>query len=406
MLLSALALSLQLAATAPVAGTPAAFFVTWDGDPTTTVSIDWHLERGTALEAISIRGPGLRRWRRVVGDSIPFPYSTRYVRRARISGLRPGGLYELRLGDSTYRYRTMPARLTRPVLFATGGDTQSDDKRFGTTNRMVAQYDLDFVLIGGDLAYSNGDPRLVKREQEWFETVSRTLMTKDRRLIPLIAAIGNHEVFSERDTTAAGRRFRDSTGVRLGEATYYSVLHAHARAPQYSVMDVGNYLTLLLLNSDHTAKVEGEQTTWLADVLAKRPKVPHVFPVYHVPGYPSVRAFSGSTSVRVRQHWTPLFEQAGIRLAFENHDHAYKRSVPLRAGARDSSGVIYLGDGAWGAGPRVIGRDNAEKPEWYLEQYRSVNHAILVTLTADSAHARVIESNGAPVDSVKVARRR
>lgn len=403
-MLPVLALALQAAAAQPPA-LPAAIFVTWNGDPTTSVSIDWHLEAGTRLDTIAVRGPGLSGWRMVRGDSLAFPHGTRHVRRALVTGLQPDARYEVRIGTATYGYRTMPARLTRPVTFAAGGDTQADEARFGTTNRMVAAHDPDFVLIGGDLAYSNGDPRLVKREQEWFETVSRTLVTADRRLIPVIAAIGNHEVFSNRDTTAAAQRFRDSTSVQVGQPTYYQVLHAHARAPQYAVMDVGDYLSLLLLNTDHTAPVDGAQASWLGEVLASRRGVPHIFPIYHVPGYPSVRAYGGRTSQRVRQHWAPRFEQAGIRLAFENHDHAYKRTVPLRGGVRDTSGVIYLGDGAWGAGPRVIGRDNAETPEWYLDQYRSVNHAILVTVHPDRAEVRVLESGGAPVDSVTVGRR-
>ena len=42
---------------------------------------------------------------------------------------------------------------------------------------VVAARDVDFVLLGGDLAYSNGDPRLVAREEAWFETVANTLVT-------------------------------------------------------------------------------------------------------------------------------------------------------------------------------------------------------------------------------------
>ena len=385
------------------AATPAAVFVTWDGDPTTTVSVDWHLAPGTDVESVRVRGPGIAGWRVVRGTRFPFPHSTRTVRRARIDGLRPDATYELRLGDlPVRRYRTLPARLTRPVRFAAGGDTQADDARFGSINRMVARHDVDFVVIGGDLAYSNGDPRLVRREEEWFETVSRTLVTADGRLIPVVAGIGNHEVFSERDTTAATRRMIDSTGVRPGDATYYRVLHAHARERQYGAIDVGDYLSLVLLNTAHTAPVGGAQTAWLRTALGARPAVPYLFPVYHVPGYPSVRAFDGATSAQVRTHWAPLFEQAGVRAAFENHDHAYKRTPPLRAGRRDTAGVVYVGDGAWGAGARPIGRDHRGEPAWYLERSASVNHAILVTLDRSAARLTVLDSADTVVDSLRI----
>ena len=379
--------------------TPAAVFVTWNGDPTTSVSVDWHLAADTDIAAIEVRGPGLSTWRRYDGSAIAFPFSSRRVRRARIDGLRPGSVYELRLGGArSYRYRTMPARLTRPIRFATGGDTQAGETTFGPMNRIAASRDVDFVLLGGDLAYSNGDPRLVAREQAWYETITRTLVTRDRRLIPVIAAIGNHEVFSSRDTTEATARTMRETGVRLGDAPYYTALHAHARDRQYSVIDVGDYLSLVLLNTGHTAPVQGAQTEWLRDALRQRATVPYVFPVYHVPGYPSVRAFEGSTSVLVREHWAPLFERFGVRVAFENHDHAYKRTVPIRGGRRDSTGVVYIGDGAWGAVPRPIGREHVE-PAWYLETAKSTNHAIFVTLNARAARFEIVDTAGVRFDT-------
>ena len=238
----------------------------------------------------------------------------------------------------------------------------------------------------------------------WYETVSRTLVTSGGRLIPVVAAIGNHEVFSSRDTTEATARMMRETGVRLGDAPYYTALHAHARERQYAAVDVGDYLSLVLLNTGHTAMVQGAQAEWLEQALGQRAAVPYVFPVYHVPGYPSVRAFTGSTSMLVREHWAPLFERFGVPVAFENHDHAYKRTVPIRGARRDSSGVVYLGDGAWGAVPRPIGREHTE-PAWYLATARSTNHAIFVTLTARSARFVVVDTAGVRFDSLRVAAR-
>ncbi|EPR65884.1 hypothetical protein ADICYQ_5029 [Cyclobacterium qasimii M12-11B] len=52
--------------------------------------------------------------------------------------------------------------------------------------------------------------------------------------------------------------------------------------------------------------------------------------VYHVPAYPSARAFTGTTQTMIREHWVPLFEKSSIQLVFENHDHAYKRTYPIK----------------------------------------------------------------------------
>src|SRR5690625_7699759 len=113
-------------------------------------------------------------------------------------------------------------------------------------------------------------------------------------------------------------------------------------------------MSLVLLDTDHTNPVDGVQTEWLEQVLAERQEVPHLFPVYHGPAWPSVRNPDWEQSVRVREHWVPLFEAYGVRVAFENHDHAYKRTRPIRNNRKDPSGVVYFGDGAWGVGVREI----------------------------------------------------
>lgn len=36
-------------------------------------------------------------------------------------------------------------------------------------------------------------------------------------------------------------------------------------------------------------------------------------------------------SILVREHWIPLFDaQTNIQVAFENHEHTYKRTPPIR----------------------------------------------------------------------------
>lgn len=397
-LLTAIALTAALAAPARGPTGPAAVFVTWQNDPTTTVSIDWHLPAGTDIESIQVRPLGKRRWTSHQGELLPFPFSTRLVRRVQLQGLQPAATYELRIGGSpTYRYRTLPATLSRPLRFATGGDTHADEARFGPMNRVVAARDVDFVVFGGDLAYSNGDPRLVEREQVWFETLTRTLITRERRLIPVIAGIGNHEVFAHPDTSAAVALLTRATGVKRGDAPFYSVLHAGAKAPYYRTIDVGGYLSLVLLNSGHGADISGEQTDWLRRVLRDRVEVPHLFPVYHVPGYPSVRSFDGATSQKVRASWAPLFDEFGVQVVLENHDHAYKRTHPIRDGRRSAGGTVYIGDGSWGAEPREVGRDQPQAA-WYLEKAISINHGIIVTLDDSTARFEAVDTSGTVVD--------
>jgi len=141
--------------------------------------------------------------------------------------------------------------------------------------------------------------------------------------------------------------------------------------------------------------VEGEQTEWLGQVLRGRREVPHVFPVYHMPAFPSVRPFDGRSSTAVREHWVPLFDQYGVRVAFENHDHAYKRTEPIRGGQVHPEGTVYFGDGAWGVSTRSV-HDPAET--WYLANAQAARHFILVTLEGTRQHFVTIGEGGEILD--------
>jgi len=148
----------------------------------------------------------------------------------------------------------------------------------------------------------------------------------------------------------------------------------------------------------HTVWTEGFRDT----VLEVRPaadgdwrRVPYVVPVYHVPAYPSHRAFSGAVSAAIRANWVPLFDEARVRFAFENHDHTYKVTHPLRGGEKHPAGTRYLGDGAWSVTARET--HPLEKTP-YLERAMTRNHVFVVTLHPDRAEFVAIDPAGTEFD--------
>jgi hypothetical protein len=60
--------------------------------------------------------------------------------------------------------------------------------------------------------------------------------------------------------------------------------------------------------------------------------------------------------------------------------------------------VVYIGDGAWGAVPRPVGREHTE-PAWYLATAKSVNHGIFVTLNQRTARFEVVDTAGVGFDT-------
>jgi hypothetical protein len=69
------------------------------------------------------------------------------------------------------------------------------------------------------------------------------------------------------------------------------------------------------------------------------------------------------------------------------------------------SGVIYVGDGSWGASPRRVGRDHTERA-WYIDRSASVNHGIIVTLDGETERYEVVDNRGRVFDTFAVRLRR
>jgi hypothetical protein len=99
-------------------------------------------------------------------------------------------------------------------------------------------------------------------------------------------------------------------------------------------------------------------------------------------------------SAKIREHWVPLFERFGLDVAFEHHDHAYKRTYPIRAGKVDPEGVLYVGDGPWGAMPR------RPRDRWYLAKTAGKRHFILVTISNPDRSIVAIDGEGQVFDRV------
>jgi acid phosphatase type 7 len=98
----------------------------------------------------------------------------------------------------------------------------------------------------------------------------------------------------------------------------------------------------------------------------------------------------------VRKNWLPLFEQYNVKLAFENHDHAYKRTFPIRENRVDETGIVFIGDGAWGVNVREV---QHVPGTWYLKNALEERHFILLTIQGKHQQVTVINENGKVIDS-------
>lgn len=275
----------------------------------------------------------------------------------------------------SYKFKTFPQNLNdRSITMISGGDIYQpgQEEKLRTVFDVINNRKPDLFVIAGDIAYANN--QWVRRGQwhrfwnEWYQRIDRS-----EPLIPLVVGIGNHEVGNGSTITEwHGSRFNFDEKF-LGENTWFAAQFAFPRNGAYDVLDFGNYLSIVMLDSEHASpQITGtdEQTIWLQSVLDARKNIKHVIPFTHVPAYPASRSFNNVYSKRVREFWTPIYEtHPGVKVVFEHHDHVYKRTKPIKhvdgEPQEHPDGIRYLGDGALG----VVIRDGWNpNTTWYLEE--------------------------------------
>ncbi len=378
---------------------PDTLFLTWQRDPTTTMTVQWvapsvgeaKLQLHYALLATKDE-PDVD-WRIVdVADHV-YPLTELRVFRVELTGLTPGAEYQFHLGDAkvVHRFRTMPARATDSFQFISGGDC-GVNTHVVNNNILAAKQDPMFALIGGDIAYDDGYK--VKENLGFLRNYSRYMIDSQKRLIPLVVCLGNHEV-------------RGGYAKPRSAAPFFFALFDGLYADRsYATLDFGDYLSLILLDTGHISSIDGEQTDWLRQTLAERERCPHVIVANHVPAYPSYRkseadGSKAGTGELNRIHWVPLFERYNVDVVLEHHDHTFKRTHPLLNGHIDANGLMYLGDGSWGKlrapkGPEL-------RP--YLAKVGDAYQLTLHRLEGDQRFHLALAENGRVVDICRSQKR-
>ena len=385
---------------------PDTLFLTWQRDPTTTITIQWigktadepiirYADRGKdewklGPTATATRFPVYqRRW-----FTFPTGPTDAFVYRAELTGLTPGTEYEFRIGTRSpvYRFRTMPAKATKAFTFVSGGDCGVNIHALNN-NRIAARQDPMFALVGGDLGYDNGVSG--DTAVQFIRNYSPTMIDTQGRLIPLVTCVGNHEVIGGYNKT-------------LADATFFTPLFGGLyKDTSYATLDFGDYLSLVLLDTGHAAKIGGDQTDWLDKALAERQGKPHLIPVNHVPCYPSYRAPEGKagrfgTGEEQRKFWVPLFEKHQVDLVLEHHDHTFKRTHPLRGGSVDEkTGIMYLGDGSWGM--LRVAKSPEARP--YLAEASTTYHMTLHRLEGEQRFHLALNEHGKILDITRTGKK-
>jgi len=302
-----------------------------------------------------------------------------------LNDLQPDTVYYLAIRSSDgvsreYHFRTAPRDGSMFKLIYAGDSRTRIDmaRRVSEQIREIINADKSIIALlhGGD--YANTTRRDLW--QNWLEAYSLTT-TEDGKLLPIIPVIGNHDVKGKSPI------FRQAYGFPGGDDDYY-------------VCRVTPSVGILCLNTEISA--EGDQKTFLEKALAEleKDKVKWRIAAYHKPAFPAVKQPSAA-----KISWVPLFEKYNLDLALESDGHCIKRTVPIRDGQESADGIVYLGEGGYGAPQR-----NPKTDRWYLQGAGAFaskgDHIMMLEIGPKEIHySTILESGEVPDSSTFKARR-
>jgi hypothetical protein len=353
---------------------------------------------------------------------------TRFVYMAYLSHLDPHRIHFFVAGDGQVVDSYSAERQFRPtdwslqhhpLRFISGGDVGLG-KTADTLLTLAASKEPSFMVFGGDLAYANGMKTCYRRWDLWLKKYIDAAVTPSGLTIPMLTAIGNHEAggFNMKRSQSPfylnyffhqGFNTVPETVVKspnVDPATKFKPSNVPPNT--YHTHDVaGN--TFIILDSDILAPAGGAQREWLASTLNASRCGPRpsqwTLAAYHSPLYPSVRSQDNYASKLLRKAWGDIFSQFRLDLAMENHDHAYKRSFPIKDGAvapPGQHGTVFIGDGAMGVTPRkpapIHKRD-------YLVVAEQETFFFMITMMHNNITIRAINEQNSAFDYHVITRR-
>lgn len=357
---------------------PRQVVLTWQSDPSTSMTITWRTDdRGmqhTLRYAEKLNAmPG--RWKKLEAETFTFEETSAWLHTVELTGLEPGKEYNVFIDHPTnpdlFYFRTMPDENNRrELVFLAGADSRSRRDVRREMNELAAAQNPEFVIFDGDFIST-----ALSEQQwdDWFDDWHEQMITFDGRRIPVIPAIGNHEV--------------DGGYLKPKEnAPFYFHRFIAPEPRNYYVLKMSPDMVLVTLDTDHINEVT-EQTPWLERTLEDYRDTRWKMVQWHVAAWPSVRDFDGETPTRIRENWVPVLEKHDVDIVIEAHDHAYKKTVPIRDNRHDDeNGILYLGDGGWGAPIRDV-KDPADY--WWLDEAVKIDHFWKFTLSSDGRNLQI-----------------
>lgn len=313
------------------------------------------------------------------GSQRNYPGVNFTIHTTQLKNLNPDNTYYFIVGDqqsgfsAERKFKTVPEH--GRINFISGGDAGTS-KEFEKMSEIAAESEPSFAIIGGDIAYVNGDIQEQDTWKKFLDIWQRKMVTPSGYTIPIIAAIGNHEI-------------NKKSWRNIDKAPFYFMLFKPDGEKTYFTRQIGTDNILFVLDTNHIHRSYGDQLDWMKKKFREFGDSTFRIASYHKPLYPSFRDPDAQATKNLRRHWLPIFDENYLHVAFENHEHTLKKTKLLKNDhIAENQGTYYLGDGNWGRTSRI------PQEQWYLEAARPINHVWSVELDERKASFKVLTIDG------------
>ncbi len=263
----------------------------------------------------------------------------------RLTGLQPNTAYYFVIKDSNstsarFWFKTAPDVPNERLSIIAGGDSRNNRTPRQKANLIVSKLRPHVVMFGGDMTDDDTTAEWIDWMDDWQLTIG-----SDGRIIPIVAARGNHE---------------------YSNAVMLDLFDSPSPDIYYSLSFGGTLLKSITLNS--LISSGGNQAAWLETELQNSQNFIWRTAQYH---FPIIPHNSGKLdNLLQRQNWAPKFDQYDVQLSVECDAHMCKSTYPIRLAAAgepnadkgfvrdDNNGTVYVGEGAWGAPLRANNDDH------------------------------------------------